>query len=83
MSGQPCPFCGAPRDGDLCPSCHRDGRARRRVCATCGQVTPVAEPVCCRCGEKARSDLRWKLPVIVLIFAAALALAILVRLGGV
>ncbi len=74
-----CPFCGSPSAvGAPCPGCGRDPAAARRVCAKCGKGTPIPEGVCCHCGAGAGSDLSWKIPVIILIFALAFAVSILV-----
>jgi hypothetical protein len=44
-------------------------------------MVPTYEPVCWNCGLKFKSDLGWKIPVIILIFVLAIVLSILIR-GG-
>ena len=75
-----CVFCGAAKVGDTCPACRRDTRASRRICARCSRQTPLDEPVCCHCGIALRSDLSWKVPLIVFLFLAATAVATIVHL---
>jgi predicted amidophosphoribosyltransferase len=82
MAEKPCPFCGATVAGALCDRCGRDPTASRRVCPTCKQMTPTAETVCCHCGARIRSELAWKIPLIVAIFAAAFALAFILNAMG-
>jgi hypothetical protein len=41
-------------------------------------MTPTSEPACCHCGARARSELAWKIPVIVALFVAAFILSIVV-----
>lgn len=72
-----CPFCGGRDPGALCLDCGRDKAAPRRVCRQCEHQTPLAEAACHACGHRAVSDLRWKVPVIVAMFAAALAVSVL------
>lgn len=78
-SGAACPFCGARGAGTLCLDCGRDKTTARRICAKCNAATPVAEPACQACGQRQVSDLRWKIPLIVALFVAAIAVAILLR----
>jgi hypothetical protein len=83
LPGQPhCPFCDAPQPGDRCASCGRDPTAPRRKCGACARMTPTLEPACCRCGRVARSDLWWKVPLIVVLFVVVIALSILLQLLG-
>lgn len=79
--GRICPFCGTAASGPACPSCGRDPAASRRVCAKCGKATPIGEAACCHCGEQKRSDLAWKIPVIVLLFALAVILSVVVAMA--
>jgi hypothetical protein len=44
-------------------------------------MVPSYEPACWNCGAKLKSDLNWKIPLIILMFALAIALSILIR-GG-
>ena len=39
------------------------------------------EPDCCRCGAKQRSELYRKIPQIVVLFAVAIGLSIIIRLA--
>ena len=73
-----CPFCGASDPGALCLDCGRDKAAPRRVCKACKAQTPLGEAVCHACGQRSVSDLRWKVPVIVGMFAAAFVVSVLV-----
>jgi len=72
----PCPFCRTATAASRCERCLRDPRAARRVCAACARQTPVHEPACMHCGASAPNDLVWKVPVIVLMFVVAFALAV-------
>ena len=76
-----CPFCGARGAGVLCLDCGRDKTAARRVCARCQANTPLADPVCQACGQRQVSEMRWKIPLIVAMFAAAITLAVVLQLG--
>ncbi len=76
----PCPFCGdCTGTPASCGGCRRDKRAPRRSCPACRKFTPMAEPACCHCRQTFTSELAWKVPVIVLMFVAALVVAVLVR----
>lgn len=74
-----CPFCAAAAPDRQCAACGRDTTAARRPCPTCGRMGPTSEPTCWNCGVAARSDLRWKVPLIVLMFLVALVLSILLN----
>ena len=43
-------------------------------------MTPKAEMACVHCGQNAKSELRWKIPVIVLLFVLAFAIAFVVAI---
>lgn len=75
-----CPFCGTSILGDRCSQCGQDTRARRRICSHCGKQTPQAIPACTHCATVHRSDLLWKVPLIVGLFVIAAILAVLVNL---
>jgi hypothetical protein len=45
------------------------------------RMVPTYEPVCWNCGAKSKSDLGWKIPLIIFIFVLAIVLSILIR-GG-
>ena len=47
-----------------------------RVCTRCKQQTPGAQKACAACGFVPTSDLLWKVPLIVVLFLVAFALAI-------
>jgi predicted amidophosphoribosyltransferase len=68
----PCPFCEAQDQGRLCARCGRDRTATRRACRKCRKFTPSAESECCHCGARYRSELLWKIPIIVVMFVAAI-----------
>lgn len=74
-----CPFCGAAASVKVCEACGRDPTAVRRVCRACQKQTPAKEATCCHCGAPQRSELPWKLVLIVLMFVAAFGLAVLVH----
>lgn len=74
-----CPFCGGQDPGSLCLDCGRDKAAPRRICAGCGAQTPLDGKTCHACGQRQTSDLRWKIPTIIAMFAAALAIAVFLR----
>ena len=44
-----------------------------------GEHARIAEPACCHCRQTFTSELAWKVPVIILMFVAALVVAVLVR----
>jgi RNA polymerase subunit RPABC4/transcription elongation factor Spt4 len=75
----PCAFCGTTTDQLRCPTCQRDPRGARRVCAWCQRNTPTGEKPCMHCGVVAQSDLGWKVPVIVVMFLLAFAIAVAVH----
>ena len=76
-----CPFCGGTSNSQLCNWCGRDTTAPRRPCRRCGRMSPTAEPVCRNCGAKFKSDMAWKVPVIILLFALAIALGVILALA--
>ena len=76
-----CPFCGGTTNQQRCGWCGRDTTAPRRPCKNCLRMVPSYEPACWNCGAKLKSDLNWKIPLIILMFALAIALSILIR-GG-
>ncbi len=75
---RPCPYCRAPlQPGHLyCGQCGRDPSAPRRPCLKCGRVTPSAEPACMSCGAIYKSDMRWKIPLIVALFLFSFVLSV-------
>jgi predicted amidophosphoribosyltransferase len=75
-----CPFCGAPTAAQVCGSCGRNTTAPRRPCGKCGQMVPSSERACWNCGAVFRSDLRWKIPLIVFLFLLALVISVLLSL---
>lgn len=75
-----CPFCEGEVRERVCTSCGRDAMAIRRVCHACGKMTPSSEATCCHCGRAFRSDLRWKIPVIIALFVVAFMLALLLEI---
>ena len=76
-----CPFCDSTDQGRVCAGCGRDRTATRRICSKCGGLTPSADPACCRCSAVHRSELRWKIPVIIAMFAAAILAGIAIQIG--
>jgi len=82
MAPRQCPFCGADTNTDYCSSCKRDTRAPRRICSECGKMSPVAEEVCCHCGMEVKSDLSWKIPLIILMFVLAFVITFLLHFLG-
>lgn len=74
----PCPYCGAPLAAGtwLCAQCGRDANAPRRPCPKCGRVTPSAERACWSCGAVFKSDMRWKVPLIVALFLLSFVLSV-------
>jgi len=75
-----CPFCSARTVGSLCLDCGRDKTAARRVCTKCHANTPLDDRACQACGHRHVSDLRWKVPLIVAMFAGACVAAVLLNL---
>jgi len=43
-------------------------------------MTPLNEPTCSHCGQAIKSELRWKIPVIILMFVVAIGVSVAVRL---
>lgn len=54
----------------------------QRVCTTCKSLTPASETACAHCGVPFRSDLRWKVPLIVVLFLVAFAISVAIELYG-
>ena len=52
----------------------------QRVCGSCRELTPRGAPACAACGEPFRSALRWKVPLIALLFVLALAVSLAIEL---
>jgi hypothetical protein len=75
--GHLCPFCGACADAQVCGSCGRDTTASRRPCAKCRRMVPSSDRSCWNCGAVFKSDLRWKIPLIVFLFLLAFVISIL------
>ena len=78
--GRVCPFCRAPAAAQVCGSCGRDTTAPRRPCGRCRQMVPSSERVCPKCGAAFRSDMSWKIPLIILLFLLAFVVSILLAL---
>lgn len=77
LPGRVCPFCGASASAQVCGSCGRDTTAPRRPCGKCGQMAPSSERACWNCGAGFKSDLRWKIPLIIFLFLLAFVISIL------
>ena len=75
--GRMCPFCGSPAAAQFCGSCGRDTTAPRRPCGQCRRMVPTSERACWNCGAAFKSDMRWKIPLIVLLFLLAFVISIL------
>lgn len=75
-----CPFCGAPATAQFCGSCGRNTNAPRRPCGSCGRMSPSGESACWNCGAGFKSDMRWKIPLIVFLFLLAFVVSILIAL---
>ena len=43
-------------------------------------MTPKAEKACVHCGQNTKSELRWKIPVIILLFVLAFGIALVVAI---
>jgi hypothetical protein len=78
----PCPYCREPLYSGpyLCGWCGRDPSAPRRPCRRCGRVTPAAEPTCWNCETVFKSDMRWKVPLIVAIVLLSFVLSFVVAI---
>ena len=74
----PCPYCRARLKPDhlYCGQCGRNPSVPRRPCPKCGRVTPTAERACWHCGSVFKSDMRWKVPLIVALFLLSLVLSV-------
>ena len=79
---RPCPYCSAPlySGHNFCGRCGRDPSAPRRPCPRCRRVTPTAERACWNCGAAFKSDMRWKVPLIVALFLLSFVLSVAVAL---
>jgi len=75
-----CPFCDDVAGGDPCGACGRAPTASRRLCPSCKKMSPLDEPECSHCGKLFRNELRWKVPVIIIMFVAAIAASVIVRI---
>ncbi|MBK7829951.1 hypothetical protein [Nannocystis sp.] len=76
-----CPFCGdLTGEAGRCGGCGRNKQAPRRSCTNCGKFTPSAEANCCHCRQAFTSELAWKVPVIIVLFIAAIVLSVAVRM---
>ncbi len=79
--GRVCPFCGAPADAaKFCGSCGRATTAPRRPCGQCRRMVPTGERACWNCGAVFKSDMRWKIPLIIFLFILAFIISILLAL---
>lgn len=78
--GRVCPFCAAPAAARFCGSCGRDTTAARRPCVKCRRMVPSGERGCWNCGAAFRSDLRWKIPLIIFLFVLAFVVSVLLAL---
>lgn len=74
-----CPFCGGPPEEGICGRCGRDVSTPRWICRACKAHTPMPDHRCLGCGTRRVNDLRWKIPAIVAMFAAALVAAVLLN----
>lgn len=75
-----CPFCGAAAVNRICGSCGRDTTAPRRPCRACGKMVPSRDRSCWNCGAVFGNELSWKIPVIVLLFAAVFVVSLALSL---
>ena len=41
----------------------------------------IYEPVCWNCGAKFKSEMAWKIPLIILIFVLAITLSVVIKLA--
>jgi predicted amidophosphoribosyltransferase len=80
QTGRVCPFCGASAAAQFCGYCGRDTTAPRRPCAKCRRMVPSSERACWNCGERFKSDMRWKIPLIIFLFLLAFVISILLAL---
>lgn len=79
-AGRACPFCGAPSAAKMCAACGRDTTAPRRPCERCRRMVPSNERVCWNCGASFKSEMWWKVPLIVLLFLLAFAISVVLAL---
>lgn len=77
LPGRVCPFCGVAAAAQVCGSCGRDTTAPRRPCGKCKRMVPISERACWNCGAGFKSDMRWKIPLIVFLFLLAFIISIL------
>ena len=76
-----CPYCRHPAIQRFCETCGRDTTAPRRPCSQCRQMVPSNEPRCWNCGTQFRSEMWWKIPLIILLFIIATIISIMIRLS--
>ncbi len=69
-----CPFCNVAVDTQICGACGRDITGPRVACRRCSHFVPKADSACGGCGARLRGELAWKIPVIVALFAGAIAI---------
>lgn len=79
--GRVCPFCGAPAAAQFCGSCGRDTTGPRRPCGKCKRMVPSSERACWNCGAGFKTDMWWKIPLIVFLFLLAFVISILLALA--
>ncbi|MGH9901659.1 MAG: hypothetical protein ACRD68_07585 [Pyrinomonadaceae bacterium] len=77
-----CPFCRAPAPTQFCAACGRDTTAPRRPCRNCRELVPTSERACWSCGARFRSEMLWKIPLIVFLFLLAFAVSVAIAALG-
>lgn len=77
--GLVCPFCGTATRTQSCDRCGRDTAAHRRLCPSCGKMAPASDASCWSCGRPFRSDLWWKVPLIIGLFVVAFVVVVLIQ----
>lgn len=81
MSAWICPFCGNQQaTADHCSACNRNPSLPRRVCSACNRVSPSSEAACMHCKRAFGSEMSWKVPLIVLLFVAAIVISVALQM---
>lgn len=71
-----CPYCNVMTTVPVCTSCGRDVTSKRRLCGKCNEWTPASDSFCCHCGDRKLNEWLWRVPLMVVLFLAAMAASI-------
>ncbi|MFT4703696.1 MAG: putative amidophosphoribosyltransferase [Bradymonadia bacterium] len=77
-----CPFCSGEIAGVNCVSCGTDITAPRTVCKGCGTLKLSSSKSCEQCGTLHRSEMTWKIPLIIGMFIIVIIINVALALFG-